>query len=147
MWCSQEKLAFFLFINYAYNISTWMHVHGTTFEKGCGNMMWSEIGKRNKQPKKFYCMLHFVIFCLLQSTLPQLSALHHNNCMYIAHHLLTLGHQFRPKLPEPLNQSVASFVDLVPTIRQMGEKCFLEQLVSSHLIYNLERHSYRTQVL
>ncbi|KAJ7380440.1 Centromere/kinetochore protein zw10 [Desmophyllum pertusum] len=62
------------------------------------------------------------------STLPQLSALHHNNCMYIAHHLLTLGHQFRPKLPEPLNQSVASFVDLVPTIRQMGEKCFLEQL-------------------
>jgi len=48
--------------------------------------------------------------------------------MYIAHHLLTLGHQFRPKLPEPLNQSVASFVDLVPTIRQMGEKCFLEQL-------------------
>lgn len=62
------------------------------------------------------------------STLPQLSALHHNNCMYIAHHLLTLGHQFRSKLPEPLNQSVATFVDLVPTIRHMGEKCFLEQL-------------------
>jgi len=62
------------------------------------------------------------------STLPQLSALHHNNCMYIAHHLLTLGHQFRSKLPEPLNQGVASFVDLVPVIRQMGEKCFLDQL-------------------
>ncbi|CAH3152604.1 unnamed protein product [Pocillopora meandrina] len=62
------------------------------------------------------------------SKLPQLSALHHNNCMYIAHHLLTLGHQFRSKLPEPLNQSVATFVDLVPTIRHMGEKCFLEQL-------------------
>lgn len=70
------------------------------------------------------------------STLPQLSALHHNNCMYIAHHLLTLGHQFRPKLPEPLNQSVGSFVDLVPNIRQMGEKCFLEQLKKqqSHLL-------------
>lgn len=27
--------------------------------------------------------------------LPQLAAIHHNNCMYIAHHLLTLGHQFR----------------------------------------------------
>lgn len=92
-------------------------------------------------------MLHFVMFYLLQSTLPQLSALYHNNCMYIAHHLLTLGHQFRPKLPEPLNQSVASFVDLVPTIRQMGEKCFLEQLVSSHVMYNLEGHSYRTRVL
>ena len=123
-----------------------MHVHGTTFEKGWGNITWSEIGKRNIQAisKKFYCMLHFVMFYLLQSTLPQLSALHHNNCMYIAHHLLTLGHQFRPKLPEPLNQSVASFVDLVPTIRQMGEKCFLEQLVSSRVMYNLEKHSYRT---
>ena len=95
------------------------------------NMTWSEIGKQNMQAKSN--MLHFVMFYLLQSTLPQLSALHHNNCMYIAHHLLTLGHQFRPKLPEPLNQSVASFVDLVPTIRQMGEKCFLEQLVSRHV--------------
>ena len=114
-----------------------------------GNMTWSEIGKQNIQAKSkmFYCMLHFVMFYLLQSTLPQLSALYHNNCMYIAHHLLTLGHQFRPKLPEPLNQSVASFVDLVPTIRQMGEKCFLEQLVSSHVMYNLEGHSYRTRVL
>ena len=65
--------------------------------------------------------------------------------MYIAHHLLTLGHQFRPKLPEPLNQSVASFVDLVPTIRHMGEKCFLEQLVSisnliSQSVWNILAH-------
>ena len=29
-----RKFAFCLFINYAYNISTWMHVHGTTLEKG-----------------------------------------------------------------------------------------------------------------
>ena len=73
---------------------------------------------------------------LFQVTLPQLAALHHNNCMYIAHHLLTLGHQFRPKLPEPLNQGVASFVDLVPVIRQMGEKCFLEQLVSNCFFFH-----------
>lgn len=59
--------------------------------------------------------------------------------MYIAHHLLTLGHQFRPKLPEPLNQSVASFVDLVPTIRQMGEKCFLEQLVSMNILSSVRK--------
>lgn len=79
------------------------------------------------------CTTQPIILCFpfLQIKLPQLSALHHNNCMYIAHHLLTLGHQFRSKLPEPLNQSVASFVDLVPTIRHMGEKCFLEQLVSN----------------
>ena len=78
-----------------------------------------------------FTLSHISSTILLQVTLPQLAALHHNNCMYIAHHLLTLGHQFRPKLPEPLNQGVASFVDLVPVIRQMGEKCFLEQLVSN----------------
>ncbi|KAK2561588.1 Centromere/kinetochore protein zw10-like protein [Acropora cervicornis] len=69
-----------------------------------------------------------VLANLGDATLPQLAALHHNNCMYIAHHLLTLGHQFRPRLPEPLNQGMASFVDLVPVIRQIGEKCFLDQL-------------------
>ena len=41
--------------------------HGTTFEKDWGNMTWSEIGKQNIQAisKKFYCMLHFVMFYLL----------------------------------------------------------------------------------
>ena len=84
---------------------------------------------------------------ILQRTLPQLSALHHNNCMYIAHHLLTLGHQFRPKLPEPLNQSVASFVDLVPTIRQMGEKCFLEQLVSMNNLISVSVETFWLMLL
>ena len=89
------------------------------------------------------CVNHYLVFVSLQSKLPQLSALHHNNCMYIAHHLLTLGHQFRSKLPEPLNQSVATFVDLVPTIRHMGEKCFLEQLVSIsfEILFPLLPHS------
>ena len=50
--------------------------------------------------------------------------------MYLAHHLLTLGHQFRPKLPEPLNRGAATFVDLVSPMRTLGEKCFEDQLVS-----------------
>ena len=65
-----------------------------------------------------------------QRDLPQMSALHYNNCMYLAHHLLTLGHQFRAKLPEPLNRGAATFVDLVSPIRSLGEKCFEDQLVS-----------------
>lgn len=59
---------------------------------------------------------------------PHLAAVQHNNCMYIAHHLLTLGHQFRPHLPQPLNEGPATFVDLVPVFRKLGAQCFLAQL-------------------
>ena len=50
--------------------------------------------------------------------------------MYISHHLLTLGHQFSTRLPEPLNCGAATFVDLISPIRGIGEKCFEDQLVS-----------------
>ncbi|XP_067326909.1 centromere/kinetochore protein zw10 homolog [Anolis sagrei] len=56
--------------------------------------------------------------------LPQLAAIHHNNCMYIAHHLLTLGHQFQGYL----NDRTATFVDLVPGFRKLGTECFLAQM-------------------
>ncbi|XP_042332095.1 centromere/kinetochore protein zw10 homolog [Sceloporus undulatus] len=56
--------------------------------------------------------------------LPQLAAIHHNNCMYIAHHLLTLGHQFRGHL----NDMTATFVDLVPGFRKLGMECFVAQM-------------------
>uniref|UniRef100_A0A8C7T9L6 Centromere/kinetochore protein zw10 homolog n=1 Tax=Oncorhynchus mykiss TaxID=8022 RepID=A0A8C7T9L6_ONCMY len=59
---------------------------------------------------------------------PHLAAIQHNNCMYIAHHLLTLGHQFRPHLPDPLSEGAATFVDLVPGFRKLGAQCFLAQL-------------------
>lgn len=51
--------------------------------------------------------------------LPHLAAIQHNNCMFIAHHLLTLGHQFKPHLP--LKDGVAYFVDLVPGFRRLGK--------------------------
>ncbi|XP_036775678.2 centromere/kinetochore protein zw10 homolog isoform X2 [Manis pentadactyla] len=60
--------------------------------------------------------------------LPQLAALHHNNCMYIAHHLLTLGHQFSLRLAPVLCAGAATFVDLVPGFRRLGTECFLAQL-------------------
>ncbi|MBN3302540.1 ZW10 protein, partial [Amia calva] len=60
--------------------------------------------------------------------LPQLAAIHHNNCMFIAHHLLTLGHQFRYHLPQPLCQGAATFIDLVPGFRRLGTECFLAQM-------------------
>nr|XP_054295201.1 centromere/kinetochore protein zw10 homolog isoform X3 [Pongo pygmaeus] len=60
--------------------------------------------------------------------LPQLAAIHHNNCMYIAHHLLTLGHQFRLRLAPILCDGTATFVDLVPGFRRLGTECFLAQM-------------------
>lgn len=59
---------------------------------------------------------------------PHLAAVQHNNCMYLAHHLLTLGHQFRPHLPPPLSDGVTTFVDMVPAFRKLGAQCFLAQL-------------------
>lgn len=62
-------------------------------------------------------------------TLPQLSALYHNNSMYLAHHLMTLGHQFRSSFPHPLKDStLATLVDLVPRIRGMGTEYFIRQI-------------------
>ncbi|XP_022050044.2 centromere/kinetochore protein zw10 homolog [Acanthochromis polyacanthus] len=59
---------------------------------------------------------------------PHLAAIQHNNCMYLAHHLLTLGHHFRNHLPNPLSDGVATFVDMVPGFRKLGAQCFLTQL-------------------
>nr|XP_044608419.1 centromere/kinetochore protein zw10 homolog isoform X3 [Equus asinus] len=60
--------------------------------------------------------------------LPQLAAIHHNNCMYIAHHLLTLGHQFGLRLTPILCDGTTTFVDLVPGFRRLGTECFLAQM-------------------
>ncbi|XP_038075243.1 centromere/kinetochore protein zw10 homolog isoform X2 [Patiria miniata] len=78
----------------------------------------------------------FEIFCDVVPTyhrdslqkLPRVCALHHNNCMYIAHHLLTLGHQCRQSLPPPLCDGTSMFVDLIPVFRKLASECFLAQM-------------------
>uniref|UniRef100_A0A3Q3XAX4 Centromere/kinetochore protein zw10 homolog n=1 Tax=Mola mola TaxID=94237 RepID=A0A3Q3XAX4_MOLML len=59
---------------------------------------------------------------------PHLAAIHHNNCMYLAHHLLTLGHHYRAQLPQLHSEGVATFVDMVPGFRRLGARCFLAQM-------------------
>ncbi|RUS69307.1 hypothetical protein EGW08_022931 [Elysia chlorotica] len=58
-------------------------------------------------------------------TFPQVAALHHNNCMFISHHLLTLGHQFATRLPPIVNPT---FVSLIQQIRENGVEVFLAQI-------------------
>ena len=60
--------------------------------------------------------------------LPRVAAVQHNNCMYLAHHLVTLGHQFHSRLPAPLNSEVTTFIDQVPIVRRLGEECFLAEM-------------------
>ncbi|XP_065072092.1 centromere/kinetochore protein zw10 homolog [Rhopilema esculentum] len=89
----------------------------------------------------FYCVRNmFELFCDVVPTyhresleLPQLAALHYNNSMYLAHHCITLGHQFKLTLPETLSQGAATFIDLVPVLRKCGEKCFLDNLKKQKL--------------
>ncbi|KAH9519532.1 Centromere/kinetochore protein zw10 [Bulinus truncatus] len=58
-------------------------------------------------------------------TVPQLAALHHNNCMYITHHLMTLGHQYAPSLP---SMHSITFVDLIHQIRKSGTDVLIAQV-------------------
>ena len=62
------------------------------------------------------------------STSPRVAAIQYNNCMYLSHNLITLGHQFYSQLPPPLNQQSSSFVDYVPIVRQLGEDCLSAEL-------------------
>jgi centromere/kinetochore protein ZW10 len=76
------------------------------------------------------------LFCAVLSShhsaaigeLPRMAAVQHNNCMYLAHHLMTLGHQFHSRLPPPLNSQTTTFVDQVPLVRAMGVECFLAEM-------------------
>ncbi|XP_042560715.1 centromere/kinetochore protein zw10 homolog [Clupea harengus] len=77
----------------------------------------------------------FHLFCNVVPTyheesllkLPQLAAIHHNDCMFLAHHLITLGHHFGPVFTT--DYTVCSFVDLVPSLRRQGTRCFMSQMV------------------
>ncbi|CAH1790755.1 unnamed protein product [Owenia fusiformis] len=84
----------------------------------------------------------FELYCCVVPTyhkdslvkLPQIAALHHNNCLYIAHHLMTLGFQFKLRLPKPLNSGASTFVDMVPKLRRLGAECFMEQMSAQRTV-------------
>jgi len=59
--------------------------------------------------------------------IPGLAMLFFNDCMYISHHLLTLGFQYQAKLPSLLSKT-ATFVDLIPLFRQLGDRYYQLQM-------------------
>ncbi|KAK9717450.1 ribosome biogenesis protein ytm1 [Basidiobolus ranarum] len=66
----------------------------------------------------------------IYENVPALGMLFHNDCMYIMHHLQTLGYQFSKLVKNSTNPSYITFVDMVPEFRNLGEKYFNIQLRS-----------------
>ena len=62
-----------------------------------------------------------------EEAVPRLVALFHNDCMFLAHHALGLGHRFCRNFPDPLCRT-ATFVDVVPPLRRLAEKDLLRLL-------------------
>ncbi|KAG7213241.1 hypothetical protein KM043_002542 [Ampulex compressa] len=75
-------------------------------------------------------------------TIPQQVALFHNNCMYLAHHLLTLGYEYRDKLPTSVQRLNLTFADQTLVLRDVGSKCFLEHMkYQRNIILDILRES------
>lgn len=53
------------------------------------------------------------------SGVPRIAAVFQNDCLYIAHHMITLGHEFRQGLPPPANET-ATMIDTVPLFRELA---------------------------
>lgn len=60
-------------------------------------------------------------------TVPQLSVIFHNDCMFLAHHLLLLSNIHSTSLIT--REFVAVFVDLIPKLRNCGVQSFTKQMV------------------
>ncbi|PNF35888.1 hypothetical protein B7P43_G08563 [Cryptotermes secundus] len=59
-------------------------------------------------------------------TIPQQVALFHNNCMYLAHRLVTLGHEYSSRFPTVLRSHTSTFIDQVTVLRELGISVFLK---------------------
>ena len=75
----------------------------------------------------FYSLVPYIHKTQIRSV-PRSTAIFHNSCMYVSHHLITLGFQYRASMPEPLNSEICTFIDFVPIIRQLGEEAWMEMV-------------------
>lgn len=69
-------------------------------------------------------------------------AMFHNNCMYLAHHLLTLGFEYKDKLPKSLQNLNLTFADQVLVLRDVGSSYFLEHMkYQRNIIFDILKES------
>ncbi|XP_015516849.2 centromere/kinetochore protein zw10 homolog [Neodiprion lecontei] len=75
-------------------------------------------------------------------TIPQQVALFHNNCMYLAHHLFVLTHEYKNKLPDVLRNRNVTYTDQTLVLRSTGSECFLEHMkYQRNIIIDILRES------
>ncbi|XP_067210231.1 centromere/kinetochore protein zw10 homolog isoform X2 [Linepithema humile] len=75
-------------------------------------------------------------------TIPQQVALFHNNCMYLAHHLLTLAHEYRDKFSENLQKLNLTFADQVTVLRDISSEYFLAHMrYQRNIIFDIIKDS------
>lgn len=58
-------------------------------------------------------------------------ALHHNNCMFVAHHLITVEKTFRKKVQSDAGivpAEAPNMADLVPKVRKLGNESFTKHM-------------------
>ncbi|XP_024889791.1 centromere/kinetochore protein zw10 homolog [Temnothorax curvispinosus] len=75
-------------------------------------------------------------------TIPQQVALFHNNCMYLAHHLLTLAHEYRDRFSKIVQRLNLTFADQVMILRDVGSQCFLDHMrYQRNIIFDIIKDS------
>lgn len=69
-------------------------------------------------------------------------ALFHNNCMYLAHHLLTLAYEYKDKFSKNLQKMNLTFSDQVTIFREVGSQYFLEHMkYQKNIIFDIIKDS------
>ena len=64
------------------------------------------------------------------ATTPRTAAICHNDCVYFAHTLLTLGLEYQHKFSSSEISKICSFVDIIPSFREMAEQT-MSKMVSN----------------
>ncbi|KAM0735806.1 Centromere/kinetochore protein zw10-like protein [Formica fusca] len=96
----------------------------------CRNIFEMYVGLVPEHHKKFL------------ETIPQQVALFHNNCMYLAHHLLTLAHEYKDKFSKNLQKMNLTFSDQVAIFREVGSQYFLEHMkYQKNIIFDIIKDS------
>ncbi|CAM9815605.1 unnamed protein product [Scytosiphon promiscuus] len=75
---------------------------------------------------------------------PRIAAVFQNDCLYLAHHMVTLGHEFRQGLPPPANQT-ATMIDTVPLFRELAAQSSQNNTISSSKVAALKILSARVE--
>ena len=65
------------------------------------------------------------------TTIPRAAAILHNDCIFFAHQMLTLGHEYRERFSPDSHdvlKKMCTFVDFVPVFREMGDRVMVEMI-------------------